>query len=479
MKRSFLQWHRRLAWLGGFVVLCWGLSGILHPVMSWFGPQAVTMFPPARVMPEIALPEMAKTLEANAVKEARVVKLVPTAEGFALQLTENDLVPRRYFSLRSRAEMPGYDESQARWLASYYTGRPVDSVASVTFQTAFSEDYPSVNRLLPVYRVGFAGDDELTAFVHTETAALASLNNRNKAAIQRVFLQLHTWAWLDVTGFGRVLLVMLFMVTLFLMACAGLALIVLLPQRRINDGRRRWHRWFGYALWLPLLAWSASGIYHLLQGEYIEPVSGMRLGESMALAELPALDVTAVPKRPISAASLVPVSDGTLRYRLALAPVAGLEQAVSRAARFDGQPSSSGVIYLGAAAAAQYSDRDQAVWLARQFRPNATIESVERITRFGPDYDFRNKRLPVWKVNLADAAGTQLFVDPATGVLVDQSRTIDRAERWSFSILHKWNHLTGITGRAGRDALMVATLMLALFAAVLGGIMLIRRGRAH
>ena len=134
---------------------------------------------------------------------------------------------------------------------------------------------------------------------------------------------------------------------------------------------------------------------------------------------------------------------------------------------------------FGAAAAAQYSDRDQAVWLTRQFRPKAKIERVERITRFGPDYDFRNKRLPVWKVSLADPAGTQLFVDPATGVLVDQSRAIDRAERWSFSILHKWNHLTGITGRAGRDALMVATLMLALFAAVLGGIMLIRRGRAH
>lgn len=474
-KKIFLQWHKRLSWLGGFVVLCWAISGICHPLMAWFGPQAVKMLPPSALFSSDALDSMASVLESNGIKEARVLKIVPAAEAPLLQLTEAEDAPRRYFDLASGAELPGFDARQARWLASYYTGRDSGEIESLQFVTVFDIEYPAVNRLLPVYRIQFSGADELTAFVHTETAALAALNNRSKANIQAIFQQLHTWAWLDASGHGRVLLIGLLMLTLFLMASAGLSLLLLLRRRSIADARRRWHRLLGYLLFLPLLCWSASGFYHLLQSQYVEPVSGLRLGRVFSVEALVSLN-TSLPAAQLTALSLVPGPDGSLHYRASLAADA---EVISRNARFDGRGAEKSALYFNALTgeASNIGDADVVQALVQQWCDSADVISTEKVLRFGPDYDFRNKRLPVWQVNIDDAEASQLFLDPATGVLVDQSRSVDRIERWVFSVFHKWNHLTGITGREGRDALIVAILLLAILASVLGMAMLAKQRR--
>ncbi len=476
-KRFLIVWHRRLAWLGGGVVLCWAVSGISHPMMAWFGPQAVKMFPPATVMPADSLRGLAAVVESNMLREARSLKVVPGAGAPLLQLTESEKSPRRYFDLVSARELQNQDEIQARWLAGYYTGRELGEIDSVRFLAAFDAEYPAINRLLPVYRVQYQGDEELTAFVHTETAALAALNNRNKTLLQNIFQQLHTWAWLDVTGHGRVLLIALFMLTLFLMASAGLTLLVLLGRRKIADARRRWHRLLAYVVFLPLLGWSASGFYHLLQSEYAEQVSGLRLGSAFSLEGLSTVNISTVaeslPAEKLTALSIISGPEGQLYYRAALAPD---DEALSREARFQGRGAEKAAVYIDAKSGKHSSIDDGAVVssLVQHWRHHTPVLAIERLQRFSPDYDFRNKRLPVWLVTIDDAEGSQLFLDPATGVLVDQSRRSDRIERWVFSILHKWNHLTGITGRGGRDALIVAILVLAIAATVLGGVMLMR-----
>ena len=96
------------------------------------------------------------------------------------------------------------------------------------------------------------------------------------------------------------------------------------------------------------------------------------------------------------------------------------------------------------------------------------------ITRFGDGYDFRNKRLPVWRVAFRDESRRHLFIDPVTGVLVDQSRQVDRRESWVFSVMHKWNPLA-VIGRQNRDIVVVCVLLLALGFTVLGYMMLLRK----
>jgi len=60
-------------------------------------------------------------------------------------------------------------------------------------------------------------------------------------------------------------------------------------------------------------------------------------------------------------------------------------------------------------------------------------------------------------------------------VLVDSNRNLDRAERWSFSILHKWTHLSRFMSRLQRDLLIIGCLLLSLLTGILGVAMQVKR----
>jgi len=482
LKKQWLDWHSKLGWWALAGILVWAISGISHPMMAWFGPSAAKFFPPSVSLDASELGNLPALLaDGDRVSGARVVKLVPGADTPLLQVTRSETEPRRYFLLDSGRELIDGDLHQARWLAVYYSGRPEEQITDVRLQTGFDDAYPPVNRLLPVYRVQFQGDDGLTLFIHTETAALASMTDSNKTVLQGVFRQLHTFAWLDDLEYGRLILIGLLMLTLAAFAATGLALVFVLKQRTIKDGKRRYHRLLGYVLWLPLLGWSASGFYHLLQSSLVEPVQGLRLGEPGEYRNLSTnfAWVDSLDGRAINSLSLINGADGAPLYRVGLAPAESAAPG-SRNQRFDGRPSEAGSLFVDARSGQvlqAFGDREQAQLLATRLagiQPQ-DIAGMQLITRYGPGYDFRNKRLPVWQIDVADADKTMLFVDPVTGVLVDQSRGIDRAERLSFSLLHKWNHLTPFTGRQVRDYLIVATLLLLLSSSVVGGVMLAGR----
>jgi hypothetical protein len=140
--------------------------------------------------------------------------------------------------------------------------------------------------------------------------------------------------------------------------------------------------------------------------------------------------------------------------------------------RFDGIPKEQSGIYIPVSRAADVEMTDEQV--ARQLAmdhlkvSDSEIISVEKVMHFGPDYDFRNKRLPVWRVILATENRDILFIDVASGLLVDRVNSASRMEGYSFSVLHKWNFLAHPIGREKRDALIVIVLGLALLLALLG-----------
>lgn len=486
IRQTSLRWHNRIGWWATAALLIWGLSAIAHPLMSWTGPKATRFFAPTpQALSSEQLQQVEKTLKQSHLQSVRVVKVVPSSSGAVLQVSTDQQQPRRYFDLSNGQELEGQDEAQARWLASHYTGRNPENIGSVEFLTDFDASYPWVNRLLPVYRVKFAGDDQLTAFIHTETAALASLSNNTKHQLQTVFRALHTFSWLDATGSGRVIIMTLFMFCLIAIAATGLGMVVLIRGRKIADGKCRWHRLSGYVLWLPLLGWSASGFYHLLQSAYAEPSTGMALGSAITVDELgtglssDALNpdtLRNIPAGTIQAASLVTGPGDKLFYRISIAPE--ISGSVNREQKYKGQSREADALYLDASSGelSNMTDEQHARYLATSMGVNPNnIARVSRVTHFGPGYDFRNKRLPVWQIDLQDDDKRRLFVDTTTGILVDQNRSVYRIEGWSFSLLHKWNHLVPVTGRFYRDVLIVITLALLLMAGGLGSWLLWQR----
>ncbi|ROS05311.1 hypothetical protein EDC56_0841 [Sinobacterium caligoides] len=487
MKKAGRRWHLSLAWVAGAVLLLWAGSGLLHPMMSWLGPQTANFYPPKLSLQPAQLERLpdllAPSAEGGELSGARLLKVVPSGQGPVLLVNHDRLSVPQYYSFRSGLLLPNFDVQQARWLAAYYSGVEDGQVVAVDRIDRFTDDYPAVNRLLPVYRVRYAQAD-LQLYVHTETLALASISNRSKAMMQSLFRTIHTFSWLDATGAGRVLLVSLLMITLFAFATTGMLLLLNFKRRKITDGKRRWHRRFSYLLFLPLLAWSASGFYHLLQAAYIGESSDLKLSKPINFRHrlddrftwLASLEGQSLNSFTVTADRL-----GKPLYRVSLAPK---RTTVTRDQRFSGRPLEEQARYIDAESGKPVMQNDlrRVTELAMQFGSydESQIFDVQKIVRYGEGYDFRNKRLPVWQVTLTGAGQRdRLFIDATSAILVDQSRRIDRYERWSFSQLHKWNFLAPLTGRFYRDVTIVITLLLFLLSTALGVRLLLSRRRAR
>lgn len=483
--KDSVKWHKTLGWLGGTALLIFAISGITHPIMSWTSPKQTAYFPPQVKINANHVKTIPKILEQHNINKAIMVKIVPSENGLVIQVTEHNDEPRRYFDLVSYKELENYDKEHAIWLARYYTGKKDANINSVTFQMEFDNAYPWVNRLLPVYRISFDTEDNLTAFVYTEVNALANLTNDWKTTVQSIFRFMHTWSWLDDFENVRVFLMLMLLICLFGMAATGTALVFLIKNRKILDSKRRIHRFVAYIVWLPLLAFSASGTYHLLQNAYGDNHRGLVLGNTI---DIPSnklsgeISLEKYSKLPLNAISVVKSNKEKLVYRLGI-PKGMHGQNINKNMKYDGMVIEKPAIYLDTLTGEEVNvtDKDMAIYYAGKYigLDKDEIINTRLVTHFGPYYDFRNKRLPVWRIDYNSKLGDKLFIDPATGILVDRLVDKEKYESYSFSFLHKWNFLNPIIGRKARDILIIFILTLSIGLTILGFIILLRKKKAN
>lgn len=473
MKISVLKLHRTLALFGFAAMLLWGASGLLHPWLTTFGVQQAVFAPPQRALNlNQALP-FQQLLKQTGIEQAQSVRLAVGESANLLQVTESQFAPRRYFDLNTGLELPNHDPVYAAFLARHYLNVPYAEIAKVERIDTFSNDYPSVNRLLPVYRVQFDRPDGLNAYVYTETASLAAVSDNTKHRVQTAFQWLHTWSWMPKAAeTPRVLLIAMLVGVLFMMACSGLAMLVLIRRKVRAAGAKGWHRIAGYVLVVPVLMFSFSGVYHVVQHGWPEEQSKLAMRPAIQLQNLDFAihsswaEITR--DLQVTGLSLVANQNGELLYRLALPnPKNGLPdnaQAI-RTARFDGVQPTGPAVYLNAKTGIlwQDGDREMAHQLAQLHTglPREAVQRVSLVTRFGGDYDFRNKRLPVWKFEYGAPLNASVFVDTATGVLADITLNSAKPEIWSFSMLHKWSFLGGL-GRNVQNIVMCVVVVLAM-----------------
>jgi uncharacterized iron-regulated membrane protein len=96
------------------------------------------------------------------------------------------------------------------------------------------------------------------------------------------------------------------------------------------------------------------------------------------------------------------------------------------------------------------------VTAARQMESSAPLLSVDRLT--APDTYWyavaELPRLPVLRLRFADPAQTWCYIDPATGQILKTVDARQRAYRWAFDLLHKWDLNTLTRHRPAWDGLI-------------------------
>ena len=485
-----MRWHRALAWVAGVVLVLWCSSGLIHTYLSLFGPQQQVFQAPQRPLQLQGMKPIADTLRQAQIDQVSMVRIVVGEDENLLQVTQDAGQARRYFRLSDGLELKDQDYKQALFLARHFMGLPETPVHEVRKISDFNGEYPSVNRLLPVYRVSFDNDDDTVVFVYTETGVLAGVNNRLKSQLQTVFRYLHSASWLgEINEVVRVLLVGLLMSALLVTALAGLGLLIGVRRKTPAPGVKHWHRGAAYLLSLPLLLLAISGLWHLLQNAGPKPASNLRLSAPMKVDQMDFALHTQWSQITqglnVQGLSLVRSHESQQwMYRLSLAKSLDKQPTTPqeiRKARFDGRSPLAEPLYLMANSGEVWrqGDRELALQLGEGFTgvPRQAIESVELVTRFGPEYDFRNKRVPVWRLNYGAPVNASVFVDTATGVLADISPDAAKAERWSFSYLHKWNFLS-VWGRQVHNGVVSGFVLAILLMFGVLGLRMAYKGRA-
>lgn len=449
-----LRWHMRIGAVVSVGVIAWGLSGLAHPIIARMQPMAAQQSYPLEAISGGQLLSPAAALERAGISgEVTALRLVDWGQGpqYRVELGGQSL----WLDGRSGALLATAERDYAERLARHFSGDAHSPVASFKAQTQFSEDYLFINRLLPVQRVAFARDDGLRVYVDTASGRLASMVDAPKAAGSLVFRNLHNWVFIDnqqlrhgamlVFLLGGVFVGVMGAVQYILQARAG-------RGWRRNSRSRSWHRRIGICVSLTVVTFSSSGAWHLLQKHNPAPAKPLPVWAVSPQA----LTINWAPLgQGIRQAELVSVA-GQPYFRLWQAGELRYLHAGS------GDELSGGEAVHARALAEYYAGHDR-------------LGEAQWVSRFGGEYGFINKRLPVIAFDsLVDSQ--RYYVEPRTGVLAALVRDSDRAEGWSFAWLHKWHFLDGM-GRDARDAIAALFALGIAVSFVLGLFLYLRRLR--
>lgn len=433
-----IGWHRRFALISAVAVLLWGVSGLLHSLMSWTNPRPVSFMPPAAETSSIGK-DVRTILKRNEIPQVTGLRI---ADG-QLQVSVPGDGERLYFDLENGQPIPDADRDRAIMVARHYTGLADTPITGARLVTAFSNQYTYINRYLPVWKITFDDPRHISVYVDTDTDRLGAITDTRKVILQTLFQIFHTGQWLEGLEPLRLALIALLVGSALSMAVAGLYMLMRMRGRR--KGVRKFHRVLAYAALFPLLMFPVSGLFHLF-------VQSPLLYEGHDVVPV-VLDVATIKFMPTGKADEV---------RL-VAPAWWRVQ------------SGKDVTYKNFIDGSTLKGDEAFV---RQAVPGE-IKNIDLVTSFSDEYGFAYKRLPVWRV---DTGHGLIFMEARTGVVAARVDPLKIAETWSFSRFHKWQFLDGVSEQvmgkgplktALRDVVMVVFMLMGLGMAVLG--LMIRR----
>lgn len=502
MKKRLYKWHRILSMLIALPLVLWAGSGFMHPLMTSIRPKIATQNLPVLAVDfsriKVGLKE---TLDKNGISRIKNFRLVHIGGNWFYQVKipgQNELL---YFSTDKGKRLPKGDVLYARYLAGQFLGgvrkeqgtkskeliansqqltATSDCCAAATETamgitgstrilavkpvTGFTPEYKSVNRLLPVYKVFFNRDDDLRIYVETghDRFALAVDNNRER--FDRWFGWFHTWTWLDGFGHVQVIAMGLIMLVIFATSLIGLWLFFSTKSKKTDHvvvKARRWHRYTAVSISLFTLLFSLSGFLHIAAKWNPDELHKVFVADTFSTHKMnlsfSALKQHIPDSMQITNVGLVKMNTGDYWQVATKSRESGVLSSESKRPMAEMQAAMPETFYLSCADLKPLSGGEKmyAAYLAQRLlmqeeqsahsqQPTATFP----ITRFGNEYNFADKRLPVWVVTFKN--GEQYYVETSSGHLASKVSAADLLEGYSFALLHK-HHFMDWGGKTVRD----------------------------
>ncbi|HEY4062085.1 MAG TPA: hypothetical protein VGM30_09305 [Puia sp.] len=519
MKKKLYQWHRRLSLIIAIPVLVWASSGFMHPIMTNLRPAIATqgLSPMAIDRHRLRVP-LAVALRQHHLDSLSNVRLIHIDTNWFYQVqpatgrtpataanTPASGTPI-YLSCTNGNVLPAGDWLYAQYLARQFLegperpegsersegsehphkGPPASSipdccgaatecvlnpirgskVSNVSELSGFDNEYQSINRLLPVYRVSFDRPDGIRVYVETAHDRFAFAIDNRRAVFEEIFRLFHTWGWLDLLGKGKLGVMLIFVLLALTTTILGIYLFFTTRSKNVNGNplikARRNHRYTAIVASLFTLMWTFSGSYHLISKFTDDTRDRYFVNERFAAADAtPDYDrLQALLPGPITNLSLVKI-DGAVYWQVYTRPAnppgsaKDVAKDMTKDLMKDKKVSPPPVFYINTQdytllpdGDAKYADR-----LATRFsgEPASSIRSTTPVTAFTDEYNFTDKRLPVWKVSYDRDHHQRYYVETSTGKLSKSINDLSLLEEYSFAFFHK-HEFMGWGGKGLKDA---------------------------
>ena len=475
-RKNIYTYHRYLSLIIAIPVLLWAVSGFMHPLMTNIKPKvAMQKLPPVAIDSNAIRVPLPVALQQNKIASFHSVRLIHIDTNFFYQVQPEVNKAPVYLSATNGKLLPSGDWLYAQYLARLFLeGLPSSSpapanphvahmammeeeghdccnaatacvlnnttgskVANVSRLTEFDKEYKYVNRLLPVHKVIFNRADGIRIYVETTQDRFAFAMDNKRAVFDNIFQLLHTWSWLDALGNTKLYFIIAICSLALITAVLGIYIFCITKTKKTNGNTmlkaRRNHRYTAIAGALFTMAWAFSGGWHALEkfkpddrdAFYISNQFSANLNFNFARLQQTV-------NKPVSNCSLVKMNEQTY-WRVTTISDTAFVNTTDYSMLPNGEEKYAG-------------------WLATQFskQPVKEIKSVTAVTKFNDEYNFSDKRLPVWKVSYATHAD-RYFIETSTGRLSVRVNDSDLCEGYSFAILHK-HHFMDWGGKMARDA---------------------------
>lgn len=439
----------------------------MHPVMTNIRPAMATQgLTPVPVDTHYVQLPLQKVLQQNHIDSIYSVRLVHIDSSWFYQVKTDTLQTLVYISARNGRILHRGDWLYAQYLARTFLEGPADGTKADTSLTPadccdaatisvlgndrgaeitsaiqvrqFNSEYNDINCLLPVYKVNFKRADGIRLYVETGQDRFALAVDNTRARFTQFFTLVHTWGWLNWTGPFRIFAEMFFTSLAFLTTLMGLYIFFITKTKK---GPRRNHRITALIASLFTLLFTFSGCYHAFSKLSEEEKTVVSVQHAFLTSSLspPALTSNVIN---IGLAQI----GGQAYWQLYLMPA-------HKQGHKDLMKSLSAPVapveYRRIADSTLLEDGDRlyASELARTFSGMSAAPPPVAVTHFTDEYNFTDKRLPVWKINYP---GRRLYVETSTGVLSKIATDRELYEGYSFALFHK-HHFMDWAGKTTRD----------------------------
>jgi hypothetical protein len=515
IRKNIYKWHRICSLIIAVPVLLWATSGFMHPIMTNLRPAMKTQSIPVEAMDsskvKLSLQEVLKKNKIDSIYSVRLVHIdtnwfyqVKTSRRYDLQyisakngniLTKGDWLYAQYLArlflegaskkakskmvmempagtqMSGMADMADCCGEAASTVLSNKTGAPIEGASLIT---KFDDEYKSIYCLLPVYKVQFKRDDHIRLYVETWQDRFGVAVDKNRAAFTTFFDLVHTWGWINFLGKGRIFVEIFFTGLGFLTALMGIYIFFATKSKKAPGNplvkARRNHRYTAIIASLFTLMFTFSGCYHAFSKLGIEEKEVKSVQHSFAVS---AIDfdlnrLRAIGKKPVTNISLVQLDDKTY-WQVYLQ--SAKKDHKSKDLMKDMSAEAAAVTYINAADYSVLSHGDElyAKSLATKLSGHSAgeIVSTQLITKFTDEYNFTDKRLPVWKINYPFNHKERLYVETSTGVLAKKINDVELYEGYSFALFHK-HHYMDFGGKITRDISTMTGAALQIMMVVIG-----------